>query len=383
MVRGVRAYSLRLVGWRRREGKNSGNNKKRLVMIPLYKPYMPDLPELESILHSGALSYGKWGKSFENKLRDFIGIKNLLTTNSYTSAIQVALTALGLHPGDEVITSPMSCLASNQPLQTFGLKIVWADIVPLTGTLNPDSVRQKITDKTRLIFHNHFCGYVGYVDEINMIGREYGIPVLDDCVEAFGGKYKGNYTGNLGTDVTIFSFQTVRLPNTIDGGAIVFKDSDLYKKALLTRDFGIRRDIFRDKYNEISAECDISLPGYGATMSDMNSYIGCCQMDKIMMLLERQQQNAAKWDNIIEQTYPRFFRINQREEIQPSYWVYGFLCDRKIEVMLDFRKQGYYASGVHLNNNCYSVFGNTEKLCGVNTFMKKFVAIPCGWWFEK
>lgn len=182
-------------------------------MIPLYKPYMSkNLPELESILHSGALSYGRWGKSFENKLRDFIGIENLLTTNSYASAIQVALTVLGLHSEDEVITSPMSCLASNQPLQTFGLKIVWADIDPLTGTLDPESVRQKITDKTRLIFHNHFCGYVGYVDEVNMIGMEHGIPVIDDCVEAFGSKYKGNYTGNLGTDVTIFSFQTVRLP---------------------------------------------------------------------------------------------------------------------------------------------------------------------------
>lgn len=105
-------------------------------------------------------------------------------------------------------------------------------------------------------------------------------------------------------------------------------------------------------------------------------------MDEIMMLLESQQRNAKKWDVIIEQTYPRFYRLNQRDQIQPNYWVYGFLCDRKIEVMLDFRKQGYYASGVHLNNNCYSVFGNTEKLCGVNDFMKKFVAIPCGWWLN-
>lgn len=148
----------------------------------------------------------------------------MLTTNSYASAIQLALTVLGLSFGDEVITSPMSCLASNQPLLTFGLKIVWADIDPKTGTLSPDSVKEKITSKTKLIFHNHFCGYVGYVDEINSIGKQFGIPVIDDCVEAFGAKYKGKYMGNLGTDFTIFSFQTIRLPNTIDGGAISFKD---------------------------------------------------------------------------------------------------------------------------------------------------------------
>lgn len=352
-------------------------------MIPLYKPYMPEkLPELDSILHSGVLSYGKWGKLFENKLRNFIGVENLLITNTYASAIQVVLTVLGLRPGDEVITSPMSCLASNQPLLTFGLKIVWADIDPWTGTLDPKSVLAKVTSKTRLIFHNHFCGYVGYVDEINRIGKEHGIPVIDDCVEAFGSKYKGNYTGNLGTDVTVFSFQTVRLPNTIDGGAIVFKDSSLYEKALLTRDFGIRRGMFRDKNNEISAECDISLPGYGATMSDVNSYIGCCQMEDIMMLLEKQQVNAGRWDEMIEQTNPKFCKLNRGEEMTPNYWIYGFFCDRKIEVMLDFRQQGYYASGVHLNNNCYSVFGDTRMLKGVDDFMKKFIAIPCGWWFE-
>lgn len=147
------------------------------------------------------------------------------------------------------------------------IKVVWADVDPNTGTLLPESVKEKITAKTRLIFHNHYCGYIGYVDEINAIGKEYSIPVMDDCVEAFGSKYKGNYAGNLGTDISIFSFQTVRLPNTIDGGAIIFKDKQLYEKALLMRDFGIRRNIFRDSNGEITAGCDIYMKGYGATMS--------------------------------------------------------------------------------------------------------------------
>ena len=353
-------------------------------MVPLYKPYMPEnMPMLDGILHSGALAYGEWGRKFERSLRDFLGIENLLTVNTYASAVQVALTVLSLHAGDEVITSPVSCLASNQPLLTYGLKVVWADVDPQTGTLSPDSVREKLTSRTRLIFHNHFCGYVGHVDEINAIGREYGIPVIDDCVESFGSRYKRKYCGNLGTDVSIFSFQTVRLPNTIDGGAIVFRDRDLYEKALLTRDFGIRRSIFRDKNNEISRECDISIPGYGATMSDVNSYIGCCQMRDLSSLLEKQQKNAQKWDTLFENDCPHCYRLNSREEITPNYWVYGFLCENKEQTMLHFRKLGYYASGVHLNNNCYSVFGDTRELSGVNEFMTKFLAIPCGWWFNK
>lgn len=348
-------------------------------MIPLYKPYMPQvLPEMESILHSGALAYGKWGREFESKLHKFVGVDTLLTTNSFAMAIQIALTVLDLKPGDEVISSPMSCLASNQPLNTFGLKVKWADVEPKTGTLSPDSVRKSITTNTKLIYHNHFCGYIGYVDEINAIGKENGIPVIDDCVEAFGSKYKGNTAGNLGTDITIFSFQTVRLPNTIDGGAIVFKDKNLYEKALLARDFGIRRNIFRDEYGEISPLCDISTPGFGGTMSDMNSYIGCLQMDELPMLLEKQKHNALKWDEELD-----FFRLNNRTDTEPNYWVYGILSDNKIEDMLKFRENGFYASGVHLPNTYYSVFGEQCQLTGVTEFNNKFIAIPSGWWFQK
>ena len=348
-------------------------------MTPLYRPYMPaTLPELENILHSGALAYGKWGREFESRLRQFVGVDYLMTTNTYAMSIQIALTVLGLKPGDEVISSSMSCLASNQPLRTFGLEIKWADVDPLTGTLSPDSVRSKISQKTRLIFHNHFCGYIGYVDEINAIGQEFGIPVIDDCVEAFGSKYKNHNAGDLGTDVSVFSFQTVRLPNTIDGGAIAFKDKNLYDAALLARDFGIDRSIFRDQYGEISPGCDISTLGYGGTMSEVNSYIGCVQMNDIDVLLEKQKQNAVKWDERLD-----YCKLNNRKEIEPNYWVYGILSENKISDMLNFRGKGFYASGVHLPNNYYSVFDSQEELLGVREFYHKFIALPCGWWCEQ
>ena len=338
---------------------------------------MPEsLSELDNILHSGALSYGKWGKKFECSLCEFIGNDYLLTTNSYASAIQLALTVLGLSFGDEVITSPMSCLASNQPLLTFGLKIVWADIDPKTGTLSPDSVKEKITSKTKLIFHNHFCGYVGYVDEINSIGKQFGIPVIDDCVEAFGAKYKGKYMGNLGTDFTIFSFQTIRLPNTIDGGAISFKDKKKYDKAFLMRDFGIDRTAFRDINGEISPECDISMKVYGMTMSEISSYIGYSQMDDIPLLLMKQYNNACHWKKELPAVDTLW-----RKNTQPNNWIFGLLSENKIEDMLSFRNKGYYSSGVHLPNNYYTVFGERVFLPGVERFYSRFLALPSGWWF--
>lgn len=353
-------------------------------MIPLFKPYMPlEFPELEKILHSGSLSYGKWGRLFETKLGNYIDENKIITVNSYNSAMLVAITVIGLKSGDEIIASPMSCLASNQPFATQGVKVIWADVDPTTGTLCPDSVRSKITKKTKAIFHNHFCGYVGSIDEINEIGQEKSIIVVDDAIEAFGAEYKGKRIGNTGADITVFSFQTVRLPNIIDGGAISFKSNELYEKALLVRDYGIDRTNFRTKNGEINAICDINIPGFGATLNEVNSYIGCLQMEKIEELIQLQRQNAIIWKKtIIENCPTSTFLVNNKDQL-PNYWVFGILNSDKSNLIDQFRKDGFYASSVHLPNNLYSVFGNSENLTGVSEFFSKFIALPCGWWFNK
>lgn len=348
-------------------------------MIPLFKPYMPqELPEVVAILHSGALAYGKWGHEFEKKLGEYIGNNQILATNSFNAAYQVAITTLGLQPDDEVIGSPMTCLASNQPFATQHVKVVWADIEPSTGMLDVEDVRKKITPRTKAILVNHFCGYVGYVDEILSVAKEYSLYVIEDAIEGFGSEYKGKKVGNLGVDVTVYSFQTVRLPNTIDGGAVSFKDKVLYDKAVLVRDYGIDRSRFRDELKEISPLCDIALPGYGATPSEINSYIGCLQMEVINELLEKQQIQAHKWDVIFDNQGVK--PLSMLVDTKPNYWVYGVLADNKHEFMEGWRNKGYYASGVHLPNTYYSVFGKQPELKGVNEFYSNFVALPSGWW---
>lgn len=349
-------------------------------MIPLYKPFMPDLPELDSILHSGALAYGVHTKAFESKLRDYFGSPYIIVTNSFNTAISVTLTTLGIVPGENVIASPMACLASTQPYLSSGLNVCWADVDPKTGTLDPDSVRKQINSKTRVIVHNHFCGYPGYIDEINAVGKEYGIPVIDDGIECFGSEYKKMKIGNCGSDVTIFSLTAVRLCNCIDGGIVVFKDRDAYEKSLLVRDCGIDRSNFRDASGEINPHCDISLIGYSATMSNVNGYIGVRQMDAVDDLLAAQREQARKWDSVfVNEKYKPL----HRDECNPNFWVYGLLAPNKIETIMKFRNLGYYASGVHIRNDLYSAFGiQNVKLTGVEEFYNSFVALPCGWWMK-
>ena len=351
-------------------------------MIPLYKPYVPaDLPELNKILRSGQLAYGKWGRALEQAVSEFTGSYYVLSTNSYNSAMLLVLATLNIGHTDEVIASPMSCLASNQPFVTQGANVVWADIDPRRGTLDPSDVERKITDKTKAIFHNHHCGYPGYIDEINAIGKEHGILVIDDSIEAFGSSYKNNLIGNVGTPVTVFSFETVRLPNCIMGGALIFEDKAFYEKAMRIRDYGINREKFRDLQGEINHDCDIVLPGFGIKPTEINSYIGVEQMKNLPDLLAQQRNNAKQWMSWIEQNKKEAVTLNTLD-IEPNYWVFGTLTDDKNSQISQMRSLGYYASGVHLNNNRYSVFGHQGPLPGVEDFYSRFVAWPCGWWID-
>lgn len=348
-------------------------------MIPLFKPYMPRMTEIQNILDSGKLAYGSYTKEFEEKLKNYFNTPYLIVTSTFESAILVAITTLGIEPNENIIASPMACLASTQPYLSKGIKVYWADVDPNTGTLNPDSVRKRINSKTKAIVHNHFCGYPGYVEEINSIGREFGIPVIDDGIECFGSEYKGMLIGNCGTDVTVFSLSAIRFCNCIDGGVVIFKDKLLYERSLLIRDYGIDRSQFRDKMGEIRCDYDINVIGYSATMSNLNGYIGSAQMNEIEMLLKKHRSQAKRWNSFFEQE--KNFRPICRDECNPNYWVFGVRVDNKTEAIKRFRRMGYYASGVHMRNDVYSVFGKQKiELGGVDAFYDSFIALPCGWW---
>ncbi len=351
-------------------------------MISLFRPYMPSLPLMTQILESGNLAYGKYTREFENQIIEYFGTPYVITTNSFSTAISVAVASLGLKFGDEIIASPMGCLVSTQQYLTCGLKIKWCDVDPNRGTLLPEALRKTITSHTRAIVHNHFCGYPGYIDEINEIAKEYGIPVIDDGIECFGSRYKERLIGNCGTDVTVFSLGAVRIPNCIEGGIVIFNDKESYNRSLVIRDCGIDRSMFRDDLGEIRPECDIKFVGYSATMSNVNGYIGSEQMKKVNDLLYAQRENAEKWSSFFSEQCS--CTPICCDDCEPNYWVYGILAERKREIIVKFREMGYYASGVHINNNIYSVFdGVNERLPGATEFNQRFVALPCGWWMSQ
>ncbi len=335
---------------------------------------------VEDILYSGKLAFGAHGHAFETALNEYLGSSNTVVVSSFGSAIELMLNIFRIGPDSEVIMSPMGCLRSSQPVACRGARIVWADIDPATGTLSPESVEQKITARTRLIVNYHHLGYVGYTDELNRIGAEHGIPVVEDCLDGIGGEYKGKKVGVCG-DAAVISFDAVRLPNAIDGGAVVFRDPELASMARLKRDLGVDRQRYRDGNHEIYPGCDITMTGYACTLSDVHSVIALRQMPELESLLGRRRANADWWRRkLADRTDCR--PLHEVPGTRPNYWVFGLLTDRKLELLKEFRAQGYFASGIHLQNNLYSVFGQREKLPGTEEFHRRFLALPTPSWCE-
>ena len=353
-------------------------------MINLFKVFAPEHflgNELDQIIRSGNLTSGNQVRLFEQELRQFIGNPFLLVTGNNTYASLIALALCDLKNGDEVIASPMACLASNQPVLNFGAKLVWADIDPATGSLDPTDVKRKITSRTKAILHYHWGGYPGYISEINQIGAVHGIPVIDDAIESFGSKYQSNMLGNTGTTMTTFSFQTVRLPNSIDGGAIAFSNESLFKRALRMRDFGITRDTFRDDLGELSIHSDITSLGYNAIMNEVSGYIGRKVMEATPDLISRQRINGQKWDLYFQEHAG--VPLVKRKEILPNYWIYSYLSENRDNDLKAFRNKGFYASKVHIRNDYYSCFGDFDpSLKGVSEFAEKQISLPSGWWTD-
>ncbi|RJX72384.1 aminotransferase class V-fold PLP-dependent enzyme [Vibrio sinensis] len=352
-------------------------------MVPIFRVFMPEGLEdgINKILYSGQLSYGTYTKDFEKKLQLYVGNKKLLTTSC--NSVFFALKLIGIEPGDEVIASPMSCLMSTQPVKYAGAKVVWADIDPLTGSLDPKDVERKISKKTRAIIHYHWAGIPGYIDEINQIARDNKIFVIEDATESFGAEYKGNKIGNNGTDIVCFSFTPVRLPNAIDGGGLAIRDQSLFEKALLVRDLGVNRSIFRDQFGEISESCNIDVIGDSSAMNNISGFVGSSQMPYVDLLLKQQRINAERWEAYFENNSNVQF-IRKRNECTPSYWAYTILSECRDELLLELRGKGIYASKVHVRNDIYSIFGrNACHLQGVNEFSRKQLNLPCGWWVEE
>jgi dTDP-4-amino-4,6-dideoxygalactose transaminase len=348
--------------------------------IPLFKVFMPEsvMEPLREVLFSGYIGEGPRVAAFENELAPWFGSPNVLALNTGTAAIQLALRLAGVGPGDQVISTPVTCVATNEPVLACGAEVTWADIDPGTGNIDPVDIARKITPRTKAVLAVHWGGYPCDMDEINELARRHGLKVIEDACHAFGAVYHGAPVGSH-SDFVCFSFQAIKEITTVDGGALVCRSEDDCERGRLLRWYGIDR---RPERKDFRCEEDIRESGYKLHMNDVAAVIGLEQLKYVADNLARTRAHAARYNDgfrDLEAVRP----LSYRDDRLSSYWLYTLHAADRASFTDAMAKEGITVSQVHARNDTHTIFRPYKTdLPGVDAFTAGHVCIPVGWWLD-
>lgn len=313
-------------------------------------------------------------KRFEEELSRQIGLSNPVAVNSGTSALHLGLVLAGVGAGDEVILPAQTFVATGLVVLMQGAKPIFADIQPMTGNIDPLSVRAKITEKTKAIMPVHWAGYPCDMDEINAIAHEFNLAVVEDAAHALGATYKGKPIGSV-SRFTAFSFQAIKHLTTGDGGALCCLSEAEYHLARARRWFGIDR---ANSQPSILGErlYDISAIGYKSHMNDLAAAVGLGNLEDFPAQLARRCEIAASYRAELKNVRGLEL-LEAKAERRSACWVFTVLVERREDFIRALQTRGVPASVVHLRIDHNSVFGGIRPgLPGQEFFNERQVAIP-------
>lgn len=267
-----------------------------------------DIDAVISVLKSDFLTQGPKIEEFENKLKQFTGVKHALAMNSATSALHLACLALEVGEGDYVWTSPITFVASSNCALYCGAKIDFVDIDPQTYNLSPTKLEEKLVEAKRLnklpkvVIPVHLTGQSCDMKRIHELSVEYGFKIIEDASHAIGAKYFNEPVGNCRySDITIFSFHPVKIVTTAEGGAALTNIDELNHKMALLRSHGITRNqsFMKNQSHGPWYYEQIDL-GFNYRMTDVQAALGSSQMNRLNNFVEKRHQVAKYYFSNLE-----------------------------------------------------------------------------------
>ncbi len=249
-------------------------------MIPIAQPMIGEEEKqaVLEVLESGMLAQGPRVQAFEEAFAQYCGVKYAVATSSGTTALHVALLAHGIGPGDEVITTPFTFIASANSILYVGARPVFVDIDPATFNICPDLLESAITPRTKAIMPVHLFGLPADMDPILEVAERYGLMVIEDACQSHGAEYRGKRVGSFGTGC--FSFYPTKNITTAEGGMITTNEEQIAEKCRVIRQHGMRRRYYHDEL------------GFNFRMSDVHAAIGLAQLRKLEQFNEMRIANA-------------------------------------------------------------------------------------------
>lgn len=357
--------------------------------IPLFKVGMStSAPSLVSkTLKSGYIGQGPKVEQFERMLKNYIGNDNLITTNSCTSSLHLALhmiKKMGVTTKDEILCPPLTCTATNWPVLANGFNIKWVDTDTRTLNMDLDDLENKITPRTRAVVIVHWGGYPVDLDRLDAIlsdaERSWGFKpiVIEDAAHAYGSTYRGKRIGDHG-NFTCFSFQAIKHLTTGDGGALTLPSNETYERAKLLRWYGIDREN-NDRY-----EFNYDVPEYGFKfhMNDINASIGIENYRLALDNIREHRINSTFYDIELENV-DGVTLLENKDDRNSSSWIYTILVEDRDNFKRMMDDAGIDVNRVHKRNDTFSA---TQKyrteLPNTDWVSERMISIPVGWWLSK
>jgi len=299
--------------------------------IPLQRPFFDsdEILEIEGVLNSGWVSQGPKVKEFEDIVAKYLDTKYAVAVSNCTSALHLSLIALSITHGDEVLVADFTFPATAHAVLYCGAKPVFVDVDSRTYNMDPESIEEKISDKTKAIIPVHTFGQPAEMDRIMEIAESHDLKVIEDAACALGAKYKMRYAGTIG-DIGCFSFHARKGITTGEGGMVVTNSKECYDRIRKLSVFGMTH---ASAWDREKGE-DLIIPrfedvGYNYKMSDIAAAIGVVQMRRIDRIITRKRILARYWDQRLDEidhiTSP--FVCKDVEHVYQSYVV---LVDKNI-----------------------------------------------------
>lgn len=271
------------------------------------RPFLPyalpdvgdeEVAEVVDTLRSGWITTGPKARRFEDDFAQFLGGGvSAVAVNSATAGLHLALEAIGVGPGDEVITTTHTFTATAEVIRYLGADPVFVDIDPATLTLDPQRVADAVTRSTKAIMPVHYAGRACRMPEILAIAGDYSLRVIEDAAHALPTTCRGDLVGTLGSDATVFSFYANKPITTGEGGMLVTREESIAARARIMRLHGIDRDAFNRYVSDTPAwYYSVVAPGYKYNMTDMAAAVGVQQLRKAWKFQHMRERIARRYD---------------------------------------------------------------------------------------
>jgi len=327
------------------------------MSIPVQRPYLgpEELAAVQRVFESRWLGMGPVCRAFEEQLQQFLGVRHVVAVSSGTAALHLALTVLGLQPGDEVIVPALTFVATAQAVRMTGATPVFCDVDERTFNLDVRDAGVRITPRTRAIVPVHYGGTACDIEAVLRLATEANLHVVEDAAHAFGSTCAGRRVGTLSAQ-TCFSFDPVKNITCGEGGAIATNDSELARNAVRLRVLGIDSDTWSRRDHDRPWFYDVTAPGFRYHLSDINAAIGLEQLKRFDFFLQRRQEIARRYDEAFAGLDGLTLRRQHLEQTCPFFYVVRVRDGRRDRLMHHLKDRGI-ASGVHyIPNHLHRLF---------------------------